>query len=196
MEKEPVIVHVGGAPGAGKTTILKKITAALKYSVCLVPIGVLLNSMGAGEFNSQYFCFLDEERKNIVREKAIKHILSLDKYDLVILDSQYVNMSADINKPMKPMMPVYFMKRVDIYVDIEASEEEILRRRMADSTKKRICELDIIVKEIKAEKNLALTIANEFCKPVYIINNDNIEESVKIFIDIIEKHMADGGKIN
>ncbi|MFA7170222.1 MAG: AAA family ATPase [Candidatus Paceibacterota bacterium] len=196
MEREPVIVHVGGAPGVGKTTILKEIAATLKYPVCLIPIGVLINRIAADEFNSQYFYLLDIERKNIVREKAIKYILSLNEYDLILLDSQYVDMEADIDKHMKPMMPVYFMKRVDIYVDIESSEKEILRRRMADSTKKRICELETITKEIKAEKNLALTIANEFCKPVYIINNDNIEEAAKIFIDIMERYIANLEKIN
>lgn len=175
-------MHVGGAQGAGKTTILKKYMISPKHSTCLISLSTLLNSMGIEEFDSRWFS-LNVKQKKFIREKAISYIMSLDDYRLLILDSHYVDMADNVKKSI---MPVYFMGRVDVHVVIESKENEILKRRLSDNSRKRICDIDAILLESLAEKEEAAIIAKEYQKPLYIIPNNNIEEATEFFINVID----------
>ncbi|MDD3191064.1 MAG: ATP-binding protein [Candidatus Pacebacteria bacterium] len=182
-------MHVGGAQGAGKTTILKKYTISPKYPTCVISLSMLLNSMGIEEFDSRWIS-LNEKQKKFIRKKAVSYIMSLDGYRLVILDSHYVDMTDNVKKSV---MPASFRGRVDIHVVIETKDNEILKRRLNDNSRKRVCDIDAIEAESLAEKEEAATIAKEYLKPVYIITNNSIEEATELFADVIDKHILGTG---
>jgi len=181
MQKS-VIVHVGGARGVGKTTLLEKFIASQGYLTYLVSLGKILDKLALTEFDLSW-TFLNDKQKDAMREKAIQYILSLNEYDLIILDSHYADMKESSRKSL---MPLYFQQRIDIYIVIDLTGTEIFQRRILDSTKERAGDIIAITEEANAEKKIATIIASENRKPLHVIYNDNIERALKAFCNIID----------
>lgn len=181
MKDTELLIHVGGAKGVGKTTIFEQGINLPEYAIKTIPMSFLLNEFGKLEFGLDWM-YLDSTQKTYIRKVALKYILSL-KDDAVLLDSHYI----DINDSgVEPIMSKELQNLIDVHIIIESSPEEILRRRLNDISRKRSYDMGMIEKEIASERNAATEIANNFKKPIYVIKNENINNTVLEIISIVK----------
>jgi adenylate kinase len=168
------IIHVGGAKGVGKTTILKKLSRYFKKrtgeDISLITVSEFLSNLAVSQFNKKWSDLTETERKTL-REVAIQHFTS-NESSVIILDSHYIDLKD--GKPID-IMPDEFKRLIDIHVILEAKPEEILERRIKDGSKQRELDVSIIREEAEAEREAALRIAKELGKPILFMKNENIE---------------------
>lgn len=191
MKETELLIHVGGAKGVGKTTIFKQGISLPEHDIKTIQMSYLLNEFGKLEFGLKWVN-LNSAQRIYIREKGIKYILSL-RDDAVLLDSHYIDIN---NNGVEPIMPKELQKLIDIHIIIESSPDEILKRRLNDLNRERSYDINLIEKEIASERNVAMEIANNFKKPIYIIKNESINKTVSEIISIVKmKVMRKGNKL-
>lgn len=85
------------------------------------------------------------------------------------------------------IIPIEIEGPIDIHFVLEANPLEILSRRTLDiGFRDRGLDLDLIIKEVNAERNEAIRISTNFDKPFYILHNEETEQTAKRIIDISE----------
>jgi adenylate kinase len=176
------VVVVAGIPGSGSTTVLKKSLEYLDFII--VNYGDVMLSIaqerGLVEDRDSMRKLLPQLQKE-VQKKAAKSIRGMSSANNIIVDTH-----CTIKTPagFLPGLPKWVLDELkpDMFILIEADDDEILFRRITDKTRSR--DMDRI-KDIHLHQELNRSVAMAYAvltgATVKIIENhdDRLEESVE-----------------
>jgi adenylate kinase len=190
-------VIVIGIPGAGKSTIIDRITDADKYS--FVNIGDMMISIGTkkGRLNNrdQMRYQSNEERTELIKEvfkeiATMKGNVIIDTHASIGAHGRYMpGLPADVLSIIKDS--------VKALVCIDAPTENIIIRRERDTTRRREAET---VEEIEMQKMINMAalsaISQSYNIPLFVlINEENRQdESVRKFKECIKSIFNDSAE--
>ena len=170
------LVHVGGAKGVGKTTVLDTLAQSTN-------LGCTIQTIHSSTELKQYA--LESYGKNLgelnrselftIQSKLITHVSSL-KCDLVIFDTHYIDIGLDGS--IVRLMPREHEAIYKYHVIIEAPAAEVLTRRLRDKSRVRSLDISMIDKEITEERIVAHDIASRNGAVLFSVNNLNTEETI------------------
>ncbi len=171
-------IHVGGARGVGKTTVLSQLNST---NVKIISTSRFLYSLTRTYLQKEWEDTNNEERV-VLRKNAVDEMSKL-KDEIVILDSHYVDI--DNGFPVI-IFPQELSKLVECHIVIESSPVSILSRRVADNINIRDLVLRTIEAEVQAEKHIAMEIAKENNAIFQLIQNEYVYDTSKKIDSIIE----------
>ncbi len=184
------IIVVTGTPGAGKTTILKKVIERIGNKYKIVNYGDVMLEIAK---NKNLVKNRDEIRKldtNIQREiqkEAARKISEMARDSNVIVDTHCLIKTPE---GYLPGLPVWVLEELkpNVIVLIEADPDEIIRRRQKDKTRYRDVENE---KELKIHQEMNRAIATAYAMitgaTVKIIENHDgkLEEAVQELLKLL-----------
>lgn len=182
------IIYIGGVPAAGKTTITKKTSQQLnEKNIAFIEGTNLLKEV----FREEYEIDLSksEVERMGIKDKAPlvklawKHMLNLN-FNIVVLDGCYVQKRDGV---YYQMLPEEFLPKVNSFVLIESDPNTIYQRRLQDKIimPNRIFDKDEIPVEIRWEREKAEELSAKAKKPLEIIVNIDLDESVKKLLRLV-----------
>lgn len=196
------IIHVGGAKGVGKTTILSEIhgsASLMGYKVFTVHMSQMLQNLSYQKYNTKLTELTKSTRIDLRKEAA--SILTEANIPIILLDSHAIDME---NGEPKTILPPEFEKIIDNYIVITADINTIRNRRIEDlDFRKRDLDLTNIKKEVESEIFAAAQFAaNKGCEMAIVTNmwkNDaknDILSVVDRFMEIDNLSKEGGQKSN
>lgn len=163
------VILVLGSPGAGKTTLIEGVKAggALK----IVNIGTLmLEEAEAAGVTRDRLRYLPTSRIRALREKTFRHIGAMK--GAIVVDTH-----ATVEKGNKfifglPIDELPLMGRISGIIYVDASTDELMKRRVADTRRKRESD-DEEVLNLQRHLNLSVVAmyGSTYDIPVYILHN-------------------------
>ena len=168
----PKKILLTGTPGAGKSTILALYNKKNK-SVSITNLGTVMMKAAKEEHKNiksrDRLRYMSDSDIIEVREKALSMIMSDRKNSIIDTHSSV--------KQGRRYVPGFSMKElgkleIDAIIYVDASSDDIIRRRMLDSSRKREIEGPLEIDEQRSI-NLAIisTIALHLNIPIYILYN-------------------------
>lgn len=181
------LVHIGGAKGVGKTTVLKYLEAdaTITNPIRIIECSLQLKILGKTAFGNDWENLNDEQRAEM-RRSLHTFICNLP-YDAVLLDSHYAEVR---DNKIRAWLPEEYKRSVGLHIVIEASLEDILARRLNDPVKKRRIDLNSIAEEVRAEIKTAMAIAKETNKKLYVITNHNSHNTAAELVSLLRQEMV------
>ena len=127
----------------------------------------------------------------ITRENARKQVFEdiVMNDNLLIMDSHYSIQNENGNSYPNNFefgIPDFFVKKIDIFVLLQAPVKDIYERRKEDGHRRRILDMDYIKLELATERNFADYSAIKANRKLHIIDNVNLCKSVKHLEEIIK----------
>lgn len=172
------LIHVGGARGVGKTTVLSRLSSA---DIKVVSLSSLLQYLAKRDFKKEWRDTYNDERI-MLRKNAVLEISKIND-KLVILDSHYVDVAKGY--PVT-IFPQELIEMVFCHIIIEAPPASILSRRIADKKVSRVLALKTIEMEVQSERVVAIEIAKTNSAIFHLIENFNVDRASKEIDWIIE----------
>ena len=186
----PVVVHMGGAKGVGKTSV-SGVVKSLVYPE--EKIGVLNASACIKETIGSHLdwrLMVESERKRIRDLTWSIKMLRYD-HDIVLIDSHYVDETDGIYKII--LSPDKWA-HINTHIILETSAEQILSRRVKDKTRERDLDIKNIQKEIEAERDAAYMICKETGGHLLIMSNDFLNDSANNILGVLRSFKKIGMK--
>lgn len=183
--ESPKIIHMGGAKGVGKTTMLEKLEGnKLERGQILkiVHVSEFLQSISNDIFNQRLKDLSAPQREDL-RHIAVEKIKSLDG-DVILLDSHYIDMQGSVPTII---MPPEFEPVMDGHLVLTAPASVILERRKADQKRERGLDIESIQIEADSELRVATELAKKYDRPVRVVENLSVETTVNEVL----RHMDD-----
>jgi adenylate kinase len=180
-----------GTPGAGKSTILALYNKKSK-EVSITNLGTMMLKAAEEEHKNvkdrDRLRYMSDEDIIEVREKALSKIMSGSKNTIIDTHSSV--------KQGRRYVPGFSMKElgkmdIDAIIYIDASSDDIIKRRMSDSSRKREIEGPLEIDEQRSI-NLAIisTIALHLDIPIYILyNREGMAKEVAEQVKLITKEV-------
>ncbi len=181
--KEPCVILVTGSPGVGKTAIVSKLKDDDKSIMC-VSIGTIMTEIAVarGELTDRdEIKYLPRSRYVSLQEEAWDRVSEIE--GIVVVDT---HITVEKNGRFLPGIPIKLMtqiKGLSAMIYIDASNEELARRRTRDGYTKRHREMESGMEtDVQRYMNLGgLSYYSVHLNiPIYIIyNRDNrLDEAV------------------
>ena len=135
MEVKMSIVVIGGAPGVGKSTVLKEALKSVDAKVALHNFGsVILEQSGTGDRDKLRKMPPAEQKKH--QAAAAKWLANKGKSANIIVDTHYI-----VSTPggLMPGMPRHVLDALkpSLLVFVQCAPEQLMGRRKGDATRKR-----------------------------------------------------------
>ncbi len=187
----PKRILMTGTPGAGKSTILALYNKKSK-EVSITNLGTMMLKAAEEEHKNvkdrDRLRYMSDEDIIEVREKALSKIMSGSKNTIIDTHSSV--------KQGRRYVPGFSMKElgkmdIDAIIYIDASSDDIIKRRMSDSSRKREIEGPLEIDEQRSI-NLAIisTIALHLDIPIYILyNREGMAKEVAEQVKLITKEV-------
>ena len=176
-----------GTPGSGKSTVLAELA---NKGVKVVNLGseMLKVAQRKGVTDRDKLRYMDDHDITEVREEALSRIMSHSRNAIIDTHSSV--------KQGRRYVPGFSMKElghmdVDAIIYVDASSDDIIKRRMSDTTRKREIEGPSEIDEQRSI-NLAIisTIALHLNIPIYILyNRDGMAKDVAEQVKTITKEI-------
>jgi adenylate kinase len=177
-----------GVPGVGKTTVVEKLVAAYQGAK-LVNFGTLMLNSGV---SLKWIKHRDELRKlPVQKQKRLQELtgtkISKMNDKLVVVDTHLFIRTPEGFWPGLPFDVVRAMKPTHLVL-VEASPEEVMKRRAADNTRYRdsITREDLVEEMILARSLLAVS-STLTGAPMLIVSNHegNADEAVSRIVSVL-----------
>src|SRR5687768_7320695 len=126
------ILHLGGAKGVGKTTLLRGLCGsvlAAENGIVIVHMSNYLRDLSLLVYEKNWG-LLSENERQVIRVRAAQSIQTISART-VLLDSHCIDMKDGL--PVK-IMPREFEEIVDGYIVMVAAPEVVRERRMRDGS--------------------------------------------------------------
>ena len=180
------IVHVGGAKGVGKTSVLQELRKDLRESNS--NIEVLFTSVEFGNLSTVRYgktlANLQTEERNAIQKEFMFNVKNMS-FNIIILDSHYVDVTP---KGIIPLLQKEVWSDFTCHIILEADPQTILRQRISDTKRKRQLDIKRISMEIEAERNQAYIISKETGATTYVLNSHGtLKETKEAIKDILRK---------
>lgn len=178
------IIHVGGAKGVGKSTILHELEIHNKKEIAVIYTSRFLYELCRKEYCKP----LSELKKEEVRrlQEITMTVAKQLPHRVVLFDSHYVDLSGG---KIIELTPEHHKKEFVMHILLEADILSILQRRVNDSARVRELDLKMIALEMFAERKAAFQIASENNAKVYIVKNESITVAVNEIKEILERDL-------
>ena len=165
-----LLVHIGGARGVGKGTVLEYLSHNIAGIVPLtvVPVSALILQHGKEMFDRDWVELVDGEKEN-VRRLFVNELRQLPEW-IGVLDSHYVDITPD--GKILSIVPVELYPLIHCHVVIHCRTSMLLSRREQDTFKKRTLDRRLIERERRGELVIARRIARETRTPFHIVHNN------------------------
>ncbi len=165
------IILVLGSPGAGKTTLINSVAEDLKHEFKVVNIGTLMTEeLKSKSIPRDKLRYLPNKEIQKLRRAAFKRIAKM--HGTIIVDTH-----ATVEKGNKfifglPIKDLRYMGNVHGIIYVDASPEELMKRRSADTIRKREND-DEEVLDLQRHLNLSVIsmYGSMYDIPVYILHN-------------------------
>lgn len=186
-----ILVHIGGAKGVGKSTTLNFLSSQMyPFSLRAITISKFLFKLAETQYQRPWRLLTDAERIE-VRAQLKPALLQLP-YDVILLDSHYIDMVEGIPTPI---MPQEIQEMIDIHIIIQADPQDVLTRRRNDlHTRQRDLDIDQIREEITHEEAEAQRIGVSYSKPVYVLTNVDVHQTAHEIFNITLFHLLNNEK--
>ena len=172
-----------GIRGIGKTTLIRSILPNLPWIDYLIGSSILRQLVGEDFINFDKY---PEDRKQYFREQAIR---SMEERQSQIQKDILVDGHTTLyNQQTKKVDAVFTDLDCRFFTDLiyfNAPPDVVLQRRINDTTKKRIIDLNIIKQELEGEREESKRIAQTFRMGWYEILEDKFENMQKILSAIL-----------
>ena len=162
-----------GIRGIGKTTLIKSILANLSWIDYLIGSSILRQLVGDDFINFDNY---PEERKQYFREQAIRYME--ERQNQIQKDILVDGHTTLYNQQTRKVDAVFTDLDCRFFTDLiyyNAPAEVVLQRRLKDTTKKRIIDLNTIKQELDGERAESQRIAQAFRMGWYEISEDVFE---------------------
>lgn len=180
------IVHVSGARGVGKTTVLQELERRHgdELNVCSLHSSTVLSDLSR-ETYKKTLAELEEKELVTVQEKTIAMIKGMP-FEIVLLDGHNVKVDFSSGK-VTILTPEKHKREFDCHILMEADPQVIRARRVADCDVKikREFSLDSIKMEIDEERAAAHRIAEDTGTSLYVVENRDLIRSVDEIREIL-----------
>lgn len=165
-----LLIHVGGARGAGKSLVLARMSQSVTVGLPLVviPVSAFVIELGLERFGHGWDELTILERED-VRKAFIKHLQQLPQ-GIWVLDSHYIDILS--GGTIRPIIPVELYPLVGCHVIIDCSRDILLARRKGDLAKRRSLNKRHVERERRSELSVARQIAKKTGTPFYTILNE------------------------
>lgn len=178
------LVHIGGARGVGKGTVLEYLSHNIAGIVPLAVVSVSAHILRLGKemFKRDWDELVDGEKENVRR--LFVEELGRSPEGIRVLDSHYVDIAPD--GKILPIVPVELYSLIHCHVVIHCRTSVLLSRREQDTFKKRTLDRRLIERERRGELVIARRIARKTRTPFHIVHNDErVDCAAKCLSDII-----------
>lgn len=167
-----MIIHIGGAKGVGKSTVVSKLKET-DPTLTVMAVSERLMSVARNILGKEWKDANDEQRA-LARRTLCGEIRSLP--GTVILDSHYIDM---VDGSPKIVFPRELLRDVGVFVIMTCSPAEILRRRTTDNNRNRSQSLEEIAEEMEAERIVADELSRQNgTSPCITITNSEVGQTV------------------
>jgi|GEM_PF-3933566 len=178
------IIHLAGAKGVGKSTVLEESVKSNKFDSSRIEIIHTSKYLFkiCKKYTDKAWSDFTEKEKVAMRSITMNSILRLDK-EIVILDSHCIDM-----KGAEPIVILSdeFKKHIDIFAVLEASPEVIHSRRAGDVNRTRDNNINNIEQEVFYEKEYSLLFSIDNNVPFVIIENIDLQDTIANILNLTE----------
>ncbi len=164
---DQTLIYVGGVPGSGKTTICKKIARDLK-GLKYISSGEIKGGEAWKRFGSS-LSTLNQRRSFEINGWFFDVVQQTFNSGTYLLDTHYTYPLQD--RSFVRLLPEEYAQNIDSFVLLEASAEEITKRRIRRGRDRDSIDMSFIEKELDKEHTEAIRLAKKYSKPIEIINN-------------------------
>lgn len=182
-----ITILVLGSPGAGKTTLIESVKSK-KQNFKVINIGTLMaEEVESENIPRDKLRYLPTEKIKELRKKSFQRIAAMD--GTIVIDTH-----ATVEKGNKfifglPTNELPYMGKIMGIIYVDASPEELIKRRSEDTLRKREND-DEEVLNLQRHLNLSVVTlyGSSFDIPVYILHNKEgkLEEAEKDFESFME----------
>jgi len=192
-----VFLYVGGIPGVGKTTVIRKVAElATRERLHLEVLGekqVLCQIVGVQ--SPKEYARLPVEIRSKARKKMIDKFYEMDKKDLTairIRDDHFTVPREDGSYWVRPLLEDKDQLHMLAFVVITAGPELILQRRIVRGIirpEPGFFDLNAIIRHQKIEVQIALLQARELQIPIKILENEErkIPQTATLLLRFLRK---------
>jgi len=184
------LIVVTGVPGSGTTTVVKKALEKAK-GYRFINYGDIMFDIAKRKgliSHRDEIRKLDQNTQRMIQKKAAEEIAKIMENENVILDT---HCTVATPKGYLPGLPEYILRilKPNIFVIIEANPDEILGRRLKDTSRKRDITSE---KEIQEHQQINRSIATSYCMltgatlKILKNHNDRLDECVNNFLKLLE----------
>lgn len=170
LHRKRLFVHVGGARGVGKGTVLEKMNRnnVRNLPLTVVPVSGLILRLGKERFNRDWDELLEDEKENI-RGLFVEKLRQFPG-GIWVLDSHYVDIMPD--GKILSIMPVQLYPLIHCHVVVHCRTSILLLRRKQDTFKKRILDKRLVERDRRGELVIARGIARKMHAPFHVVHNN------------------------
>ncbi|GBC74992.1 Thymidylate kinase [archaeon HR06] len=188
-------VLIVGVAGVGKTAVLSKVKEILSNNglkVETVTYGSVMFEEAKKMFNLNN---RDELRKLKLKDQRKLQLLAAEKIsklkeDILLIDTHLAIKTGNAYLPGLPFEVIKKLK-LDLIILIEATSEEILKRRMNDKSRNReALNKESIEEELRMEKEFLATCATLAGAPLFCVVNK--ENKLNETADLVAKVIMEG----
>ncbi len=183
-------IIVAGVPGAGKTTIMDNVAKSNNYK--FVNVGDMMMTLGK---ERGYFTERDRMRyfTNLIRKELVHEVFeSISKMEgNIVVDT---HASVEEHGRYMPGLPTDAVEPIKdsllALVCIDATTQEIMERRMKDTTRQREVETAETI-DVQRIINISVLSAMSltYDVPLFVVPNE--EGKIDLSVDIFKKYIAD-----
>ncbi len=169
--------------GCGKTTLLKYVKERFgDNNLEIVHGSEVIFNISNKVFGAEW-SQLNEFKRREVREYAVRQILAqTESKKIIIIDGHYIEM---LDGQIYEILPEELKKNIKYHVIVEAPVELVQARRISDLSKSRDIDIDLIKREMKAEREVAQKTAWESNSRVQVVENLDLDKAANTFIDLL-----------
>lgn len=174
------IIHIGGIPGAGKSTTCLTLSKNLE-DCAHISAGEIKRPQSEVQFGKR-LSLLDQQESYAINEwffnNFFKQIAQEDKKTYLI-DTHYTYPQPDRHDLFVKLLPEQFADKIDLFVLLEANPEEVIKRRTyRGRDRDRTHPLEWVKLEFNAEREEALRLSRTYSVPLEIISTEKALDSV------------------
>lgn len=173
------LIHVGGAQGVGKTTIIDKYlekrkgAAVFEYGKEMIKMAKDLGFI----LRASEFYDLDPRTLKVMRANVLRMAVDFKRdYNIVFVDSHYVSPSKD---GLVSAFDGVDSRIYDSFVLVEADPMTVVNRVGQDEKYRTRTGYQVVSEYMAAERKVAEEVARSSRKELIVVNNDNLEAAVK-----------------
>jgi len=184
------VIVIGGAPGVGKSTVLKEALKGLGADVKIYNFGsVILEQSGAGDRDALRKMPTDEQTRH--QKAAASWLAAEGKKQSIIVDTHFV---VPTPGGLMPGMPLHVLEMLKpaLLVFVQCPARELIKRRKGDTTRNRDSESEVEIElflEMSRAYLAACSVVSGTVAKIIENREGKLEEAGKDLADALKGHL-------
>ncbi len=169
-------ILIGGAKGVGKTTLITSPSIKNKFKTIIYSNQLKLY---AKEVFGKNFIKLNLEERDVLRKLVVENIIKDKNHGIFIWEVHFC--CYEFNRK-RVVIPNNLLEIASAIIFLTLNQTALEQRRLNDKAKKRSCSPKIILRDSKVELEYAKKTSREFNIPLFIYQNDNLDNKINEII--------------